>query len=207
MRRSLVLLALGLAAAVLAGSAAGAQQSGAVDFERHAVPGHGMSLTVPAPWVVVDSRLPQSVVDRLSRENPRLAPFLVGLSQPGSPIRFIALDPEVRDSFATNVNVVVVPVSGNLSLSQYQNALASELRTVAAKSLQKSLVTVGGVRAVRLNYRFQLSLGRTFTVQTLQYAFLRSGKSIVVTYTTLPSHAARYRATFKRSAGSIRFST
>ena len=199
MRRSLALV--GLVAAVLTGSAAGAQR-----FERHVVPGHGISLTVPAPWVVVDSRLPRSVVDRLSRENPRLAPFLTGLSQPGTPIRFIALDPQVRDGFATNVNVVVVPVSGNLTLSQFQKALTSELRTVGARNLRKSLVALGGTRAVRLSYRFQLRLGTTFTVQTLQYAFLRSGTSTVVTYTTLPKHTARYQPTFKRSAESIRFS-
>jgi hypothetical protein len=43
-------------------------------------------------------------------------------------------------------------------------------------------------------------------VQTLQYAFMRPGRSVVVTYTTLPSLAGRYHATFVRSAASIRFS-
>jgi uncharacterized membrane protein YfcA len=201
MRRGAALLALVSVAGALAGTAAGAQR-----FERHVVPAQGLSLAVPAPWVVVDSRLPKEVVQRLSRENPRLAPFLSGLSQPGSPITFIALDPVVRSGFATNVNVVVVPLSGSLTFAQYQQALVSELRTVGAKNMQKSVVTIGGVRAARLSYRFQLRLGKTFTVQTLQYAFLRSGRSVVVTYTTLPSHAARYEPTFKRSAASIRFS-
>jgi hypothetical protein len=66
-------------------------------------------------------------------------------------------------------------------------------------------VTVAGVRGLRVRYRFQLKLGTTYTVQTLQYAFLREGRSVVVTYTALPSVAARYEATFQRSAGSIRF--
>jgi hypothetical protein len=199
-RRALTILAL-VSAAVLVGSAAGAER-----FQRHAVPGQGMSLTVPATWVAVDSRLPQSVVDRLSQENPRLAPFLAGLSQPGSPIRFIALDRTVRGGFATNVNVVVVPLSQSLTFAQYQNALASELRAVGARNLRRSLVTIDGARAVRLLYRFQLKLGKAFTVQTLQYGFLRSGRSVVVTYTTLPGQAARYEQTFATSAASIRFS-
>jgi hypothetical protein len=200
MRRGLMLLALVLLGGVVVGTATGAQR-----FERHAVPGQGMSFTVPAAWVVVDSRLPKSVVNRLARENPRLAPFVNGLSQPGSPIRFIALDPAARGGFATNVNVVVVPLSGKLTLRQYQNALAGELSSVGAQNVQTSLVKVGGARAVQLRYRFQLQLGRTYTVQTLQYAFLRPGRSLVVTYTTLPSQTARYAATFKRSAESIRF--
>jgi hypothetical protein len=200
-RRSLTFLALVSAAAVLAGSAVGAQR-----FKHHTVPAQGMSLSVPAAWVVVDSRLPKDVVDQLSRENPKLAPFLSGLSRPGSPIKFIALDPAVRGGFATNVNVVNVPLSASLTFTQYQNALAGELRSVGAKNLRKSLVTIGGVRAVRLSYRFQLTLGATYSVQTLQYAFLRSGRSLVVTYTTLPSQNARYVQTFKQSAESIRFS-
>lgn len=200
MRRALALAALVSAAAALAGTAAAAER-----FVRHSVQSEGVSLSVPRSWVAVDSRLPKSVVDRLSRENPRLAPFLTGLSQPGSPIRFIALDPDVRGGFATNVNVVVVPLTQSLSLAQYRSALAAELRTVGAKGVQSSLVKVGGGRAVRLSYRFRLSLGRTYAVQTLQYAFMRPGRSVVVTYTTLPSQSARYAATFRRSSASIRF--
>jgi hypothetical protein len=46
--------------------------------------------------------------------------------------------------------------------------------------------------------------GRRLVTETLQYAFLRGGRSIVVTYTTTPESGAAYAPTFSRSARSIR---
>jgi hypothetical protein len=196
------LVAVVAASAAIAGTAVGADR-----LERHVVKGQGLSLAVPASWIAVDSRVPAHVVERLSRENPRLAQFMQGLAQPNSPMKFIALDPVVRNGFATNVNVVVAPVPAGVTFSDYRRGLVAELRTlVGTGRIAQSVVTIAGVRGLRVRYSFQLRLGRTFTVRTLQYAFLRQGRSIVVTYTTLPSSAARYEATFQRSAASIRFS-
>jgi hypothetical protein len=162
---------------------------------------------VPASWIAVDNRVPAHVVERLSRENPRLAPFMRGLAQRNSPMKFIALDPVVRNGFATNVNVVVAPVPAGVTFSDYRRGLVAELRSlVGTGRIAQSEVTVAGARGLRVRYRFQLKLGTTYTVQTLQYAFLRPGRSVVVTYTTLPRSAARYEAMFERSAASIRFS-
>ena len=68
--------------------------------------------------------------------------------------------------------------------------------------LDSSVVTIDGARAVRLQY--QIRLGGN-TLRTLQYAFPRGSKSYVVTYTTVPQQAGRYRSTFASSAASIRF--
>lgn len=178
---------------------------GAVPFERHAVSGEGVSLEVPASWISVGSSLPRSVLDQLARENPKLAPSIAQLSQPNSPMKFLALDPAVRKGFATNVNVVVTPVRSGMSFSLYRAALLAELRSVVTTPIAERAVTVNGARAVRVSYRLRLSLGRKRTVQTLQYAFLRGRRSVVVTYTTLPAFAAAYQRTFARSARSIRF--
>jgi hypothetical protein len=200
MRRLALLLALLALAAVLVGSAAGA-----AGFRRHAVPGEKVSLAVPAAWVVADSRLPAPLVDRLSRENPKLAPFLASLRSKNVPTKFIALDPAVRNGFATNANVVAVPVGDWVSFDYYRQALPLQVRNVAAGRLEQRVVRIDGVRAVRLRYRLRLHLGREFTAQTLQYAFLHKGRSVVVTYTTLPSLSSRYARTFAASAASIRF--
>lgn len=194
-----------LAAALLACATLAAAGLAADGFRRHAVPGEGVSLAVPASWIVADSRLPAAVVDRLIRENPRLEPFLRPLSSGRSPMKFIALDPVVRNAFATNVNVVVTPVPAGLGFADYRRALHAELRALGARRVRRGVAVVAGARAVRVEYRFDLSLGTRRTVQTLQYGFLRPGRSVVVTYTTLPSLAARYAATFRRSAASIRF--
>jgi hypothetical protein len=202
MRRILLPLSLFAIAAVLVGPAAGASR-----LERHAVPGEGVSLAVPASWVVVDSRLPTQYVERLLRENPKLAPFMQGLRSSNAPTKFIALDPTLAGGFATNVNVVAAPVATWMTFALYRRALTAEIRHVTGSRVEQSAVTINGARAVRVRYRLRLRLvGQNITVQTLQYAFLRSGRSVVVTYTTLPTLASRYARTFASSAASIRFS-
>jgi hypothetical protein len=200
MRRVLLGVVLGVVAVSLVGSASAAER-----FKRHAVPGQGMSLAVPAPWVAVDATLPKATLARLGRENPKLAPFLGQLSGPSSAARFLALDPAVRNGFATNVNVVVAAIP-SVTFDQYRTAIVSEVQSiVGAAKVDHRAVTIRGVRGVRLAYRFPIRVGRTYTVSTLQYAFPRPGRSMVVTYTTLPPFASTYAPTFARSAASIRF--
>ena len=202
MHRAWLTLAVVVTATIGVGSAVAAES-----LRRHVVPGQGLSLAVPTSWVATDRGVTAAAVDRLARENPKLAPFVRALGGPNSPMMFIALDRAVRDGFATNVNVVVVPAPSGISFAQYRQALATELRSlVVGGKIDDSVVTVDGSRALRAAYRLRLTLaGRSVTVQTLQYAFLRPGRSVVVTYTTLPRLAAAYAATFRRSAASIRF--
>ena len=199
MRRAALALALGVVAATVVGSALAADR-------RHVVTGQGISLTVPASWVATERGVSPAVLDQMARENPKLAPFVRGLGGPNSPMKFIALDPTVRQGFATNVNVVVVPAPAGITFAQYKQALVAELRSIVTGKIEQSVATVGGAQALRASYRLRISLGRTVTVQTLQYAFLRPGRSIVVTYTTLPGLKGSYAATFRRSAASIRLS-
>ncbi len=196
-----VLAAVGATVALFARAAVGAGP-----LERHAIRGQGVSLAVPASWVAVDASFARTSIERITRNNPKLAPYVGQLSGPNSPIKFLALDPAVRGGFATNVNVVVAPTP-SLSFAQYRQALVAEIRSfVGSKPIDDRPVTIAGVRAVRLRYRLTLRVGRSFTVQTLQYAFPRPGRSVVVTYTTLPAQSSRYAATFARSAASVRFS-
>jgi hypothetical protein len=200
MRGFVLGLALTLAGAALVGPALAAER-----FTRHVVPGQRMSLAVPAPWVAVDASLPDATVDRLGRENPKLAPFLAQLSGPGSAAKFLALDPAVKAGFATNVNVVSVAIP-SVTFARYRAAIVIEIQSIAGSAkVDHRVVTINGARAVRLAYPFRIRVGRTYTVSTLQYAFPRPGRSVVVTYTTLPRFASAYAPTFARSAASIRF--
>jgi hypothetical protein len=193
-----------LAAVVLA-AATLVSATSAESFRRHAVRGQGISLAAPASWVATDRGLSPAVVEQLARENPKLAPFVRGLGGSNSPMKFIALDPKVRNGFATNVNVVVVPAQTAISFTQYREALLAELRSIVTGKIDQSVTKIAGAQVLRFSYRLRLTLGRTVTVQTLQYAFLRPGRSVVVTYTTLPSLSGSYAATFRKSAASIRF--
>lgn len=130
--------------------------------------------------------------------------MLRGVAGPSSPVRFVALDPNVSAGFATNVNGVVVPLGAGLTFQQYRQPLIAGVRAaVGSGRIEQAVVSGGGARTLRL----WLTLGRTITVQTLQYGFPRSRRSVVVTSTTLPRFAPSYGATFRRSAASIRFSS
>ncbi|MGH3066785.1 MAG: hypothetical protein ACRDOF_10870 [Gaiellaceae bacterium] len=202
MRRVAVAFVLVLLAAGIAGSALGAE------YRRYVVRGEGISIAVPASWAATEGGVSGAVLDRLARENPKLAPFVRGLGGANSPMKFIALDRRVRDDFATNVNVVVVPVPSGIRFAQYRQTLLAELRPIVGSApIEQSVATIHGVAAARFRYRLRLTYGRTITVQTLQYAFLRPGRSVVVTYTTLPKLSSTYAVTFKRSAASIRFAS
>ena len=191
---------------VLAALALAASATAATGLRRHPVSGQGLSLSVPAKWVVVDSRLPASFVDRIARENPGLAPFVTALKSPTSPTKFIALDPQIQLGFATNVNVVATPLPTGVSFEVYRAALKRELQSIVHGPIAQDVVRINGARAVRVRYRLQIKIGKTVTVQTLQYGFPRAGRSVVVTYSTLPQLASRYERTFAASAASIRFS-
>jgi hypothetical protein len=199
MRRAALIVTAFVVAASVVGSALATDR-------RHVVPGQGISLTVPASWVATEQGVSSAVLEQMARENPKLAPFVRGLGGPNSPMKFIALDPNVRNGFATNVNVVVVPAPAGITFAQYKQALVAELRSIVTGKIEQSVATIGGARALRASYRLRITLGRTVTVQTLQYAFLRPGRSVVVTYTTLPGLKAAYATRFRRSAASIRFS-
>jgi hypothetical protein len=163
-----------------------------------------VSLAVPASWVAVDAALPAAAIERLRRENPRLAPYLVQ-RKGGSRAKFLALDPALKGGFATNVNVVISDIP-SVTFDVYRAAILSEIGSlVGSAKVNQRTVKIGGVRGVRLSYRLRVTLGRTYTVSALQYGLLRPGKNVVVTYTTLPRLASSYAPTFARSAASIRF--
>jgi hypothetical protein len=198
------LLAALVVAAVLASPAAAADS-----LKRYQVDGAGVSFAVPRSWVALNGRQirTQALLDQLARENPRLAPYIRSFVQTGSPVRFIALDPALKGGFATNANVVSLAVPGNITFAQYREVLLTQLRALTQGArIADTEVRIGGERALRLRYRLRLTVsGRTITVQTLQYAFLRNRKSTVFTYTTSPGSAASYARTFEASAKSIRF--
>jgi hypothetical protein len=195
--------ALAIALAVLATPAPAAEQ-----LKRHSVRAEGVSLGVPNSWVAVDGRalLSQATLEELSRQNPSLAPFFRTMARSGSVLKFVALDPKLRGGFATNVNLVSVPIPGQLTFAQYQQAMLAGLQNLnPIGGIAKSVVRIGGRQALRVSFRFELTAGRTFTVQTLQYAFLHRGKSLVFTYTTVPRFKSLYAGAFAASASSIRF--
>ncbi len=176
---------------------------------RRTVPAAGMAIAIPSTWRPVDARTAASAaLEALSRENPQLEAVLLQLTEPSSVVKFFAFDPVDATSFATNVNVVVSPIPTGITFAQYLAAARGEIaglpgRVGAATTLAYDLP---GGRAARSEVRIALSAhGKRVVASVTQWAFLRPGKSVVISFTTTSAKLARYRGAFLAAARSIRF--
>ena len=67
------------------------------------------------------------------------------------------------------------------------------------------MVKLPAGKAIRLTYKARFNVrGKRLDTALTQYALMGDGAAYVFTYTTLPRLAAEYRATFGRSARSLR---
>lgn len=204
MRR--VVLAVALLAAVAVPAAA---QSGST-WVRHQ--GDGFSVELPATWVNEKDRVRLiREVRRLTGNDPQVAALIDNLLAAGNAnlaVKMIAFDlapSSLRSGFATNLNVVGERTRLPLALWRDQ-ALKSLLKLdFVVKPVWWRMVKLPAGKAVRLTYRARFNLGgRRLDTALTQYALVENGAAIILTYTTLPKLAKGYRATFERSARSLR---
>ena len=171
------------------------------------VPDTELSLGVPKTWTAVTRRelAETGAIERFARENPAFEPFLQNLARPDSSVKFVALDPTVRDGFVTNVNVVVQDVPRGIELDELGRSSTAELEGLGVvHRLETHAVTLPAGEALKMTYRMELRYGSsTRSVATLQYALIEDGKSYVVTYSTLPGLEREYAGAFADSAQSL----
>jgi len=192
-----VLLATLLLAAVAAVS--GAHATAAPPTRAHLVPGFGVSVRLPATWKAVDPsvlRQPK-LVKEIVEKNPSLSEELLRkVFGPGSPVEFLAFDPDLHNGFATNLNLIVAPLRG-LSLRDWLvGQLPARVRPRVVRLPAGPALHVASTGLVRLG---------PAPLFTDQYTFARGSRAYLFTYTTRVSTAGQYRATFAASARSIRF--
>jgi hypothetical protein len=178
-------------------------------FTTYAVPSGNFSIAVPQSWrtfkadeVFADGE----ALDALERENPVFAQYRDALSDPRSPMKLLALEPNVRGGFATNVNVVARDVPGDLSFEDFAQANEAELRTLTGivSGLESDEVNLPAGRAQRLTYQARFTFnGQERSIATLQYGLVADGWAYVITYTALPEYVDEYRNDFQRSASSF----
>jgi hypothetical protein len=205
MRR--IVLAIALLTAVVA--PAGAQPDSG--WERHR--GDGFSVALPESWADASSDRPRLLreVRRLAGDDAQLAALMDGLLDVGNTnlaVKMIAFDlapASLNTGFATNLNIVRERTS--LPLTPWRDAALKQLNTMnfVVQPIWWRNVKLPAGKAVKLTYRARFNLsGKRLETSLTQYALVSNGAAIVVTYTTLPRLAARYRATFERSARSLR---
>jgi hypothetical protein len=195
-----------LAAATVLG--AGTAPASTTSVHTYSVPAAQLAFAVPGSWVPVDGRtlLSNPKVAVLVRENPGFGAIVDRLAQPDSPLKFVAVDPNVRQSFATNANVTVVSLGHRMTQSEFLRSTTTAYGGVQIRNQRFTLVRLPGGTAVRatLQLRFTTPSG-TKWISIRQYAFMRGTSAVTITYTTLPAFERGYRADFVASARSIRF--
>ena len=123
-------------------------------------------------------------------------------------VKMIAFDlapSALRTGFATNLNVVSERTT--FPLAAWRGAALRQLSRMdfVVQPIWWRMVKLPAGKAVRLTYRTRYNVrGKRFVTALTQYALMGNGAAYVFTYTTLPRLAAEYRATFDRSARSLR---
>ena len=177
------------------------------DFAVYEVAGSGFEIGLPRSWKAIsgDELFDEASVDEFRKDNPDLAPFVEVLAQPDSPVKLFAADPELRQGFATNVNVVAHDAPADLDLETWMRAELASVRRHAVGDVQSETVTLPAGKAMKLDYSLDLDYGDdTRTISTLQYGLLARSRAYVITLSTLPDAESEYTETFAAIAESFR---
>jgi hypothetical protein len=205
-----------LGAALLCGCGGGGEEpvgsepqhesTGLTTFE---VASAGFSVAVPHSWeaVTADASPESDSLEAVLEKAPTLQPSVEALREPGSVLKFVAFDPEVREEFATNFTVVVEQLAAGVTFEKYASTLITQLELVpvVVGDVERADLELPAGEAVRASYRLKLTAaGRTTIVSTLQYALVADRAAYTLTYTTLPDLAGDYEAAFEDSARAFR---
>jgi hypothetical protein len=174
------------------------------------VPAAQLVFSLPDSWKPVNARsvLTDKNLGALIRANPSYASLLAQLAQPTSPMKFFALDPYVRQGFATNANVTVAPLPHPMTQEAYLRALVAAYAGFEIRNQNFALVRLPGGTAVRATFQLPFNTASEKKwVSTRQYSFMHGTAAVTVTYTTLPAFERQYRPSFLASARSIRFTS
>lgn len=169
----------------------------------------GFSIAVPAGWdtVSADDLLDSGDLDAVAEENPEFEPYFRMLAGPDSPLKFVALDPDVRQGFATNLLVGVEDLPDGMNLDDYERATRLQISSLGTLQgeIEVSEAALPAGEARTMSYRSRLTVGGTETVfATRQYYLVDGDKGYVITFTTLPGLVDAYANSFVRSADTFR---
>lgn len=200
--RRAILISLGIVAFVTGCGGGGSEPSASGEWTRHDIRDSNASVSVPAEWKVLDDFDPQTISE-FTKENENFAPYVDPLVR-NDVFKLFALDPDIEEAFATNLNVVIAPVS--VPLREWVARENASTQGVAVPgSLRTTFVRTPAGEAARSSWQLELNAGgEKKTVQSLQYMFKDAGSGYVLSFSTLPSLATNYEETFSKSANSFR---
>lgn len=175
--------------------------------------GQGFSVDLPASWAdgSKDRARLFRETHRLAGDDPELAATIDRLLAAGNSnvaVKMIAFDlapASLRAGFVTNMNVVRERT--DLPLAAWVQASLKALTSMSfvVQPIWSRTLRLPAGKAVRFTYRGRFNLGgKRFETAITQYALIRNGSAIILSYSSPPGLAAGYRATFERSARSLR---
>jgi hypothetical protein len=200
--RRAILITLGIVALVAGCGGGSSEPSASGEWTRHDIRDSNASVALPAEWKALEDFDVQTLSD-FTKENEKFAPYVEPLLR-NDVFKLFALDPDIEEAFATNLNVIVAPVGMPLR-DWVARENASTRRVAVPGSLRTSYVTTPAGEAAQVSWLLELnSGGEKKTVRSVQYMFQESGSGYVLTFSTLPSLATKYEPTFRKSAESFR---
>ena len=209
-----VLVALLLAACgASAGTAAKSTPTPAPSLESgwklYSVSAEGFAIALPPNWDKVDLKLSSADAAAAFKDNPAFVKFLQGI-QLNKYIKFFGVDHQtLTGDFATNVNVVSVPVPDSATLDQVVTAeLASYTRLQISPTHQRVQLSAGDAEQVDYTLTPNTASGGKVLTAVKQYILLRLGArptEFVVTLTTKDDQASSYDVTFGKIANAFRY--
>jgi hypothetical protein len=129
------------------------------------------------------------------------------LAGPDSPLKFVALDPDIRHGFATNLLVGVEDLPDGMKLDDYERATRLQISSLGTLrgEIEVGEAALPAGEARTMSYRMRLTVGGTETVfATRQYYLVDGDKGYVITFTTPPGLVDAYANSFVRSADTFR---
>ena len=201
---------------LLAGCGGESEGVGAPEAQRttgghttYKVASAGFSVAVPESWrtISADEFSKGGGMEDVLRETPALEPYVDAFQGANSVLKFVAIDPELSEEFATNLNIIVEAIPDGMTNESYEQGLLSQLRSFAGLvgEVETTDVELPAGPATRLDYQLDLEAsGRQVTTSTLQFAFLLEGTAHILTYTTTPDLGSKYEDAFVESARTFR---
>jgi hypothetical protein len=177
------------------------QPSASGKWTRHDIRDSSASVALPEEWKVLKDFDPETIAD-FTKENEKFAPYVEPLIR-NDVFKLFAIDPAVQEKFATNLNVIVAPVSTPLR-QWVEQENASTRRVAVPGSLRTAYIQTPEGEAAKVSWLLEVeSGGEKKQVQSLQYLFRQDDTGYVLTFSTLPSLATKYAPTFNKSAHSF----
>jgi hypothetical protein len=173
----------------------------------------GFALALPPDWRQFDMN-PVNFEKKFSqalKEDPDLgAIHEIIRQQIKSGMKFFAFHkPSLKSGFATNLNVLRVPVPDEATLDEVvaENLTQLDGLTTVVKPFthERVRMATGDRERIRYQVSMQNPGGKSATVAITQFVLVKGTDSYFVTFTTLPDRKAQYTDTFEKIGKSFRF--